>query len=135
MKKRQKITTTFNTTIVMLTMLLGSLSVSGQDRQRQDLTTEEKAEMQTNMMADKLSLTEDQKTLVYEINFKYAAEMETIMQEGRTRETMRKLRDMSGRKDEELKSVLDEGQYSQYLTLKEEMRQKMKERRKSGDGK
>lgn len=104
------------------------------DGQRPDVNAEEKAEMQTNMMAERLSLTEEQKTLIYEINYKYAAEAESIREGGRSRDAMRKFRDMSERKDGELKAVLDENQYRQYMTLKEEMRQKMKERRKSGDG-
>lgn len=135
MKTNKKLLDGLKTLAFSMLILFSANQLAAQDSQRSDLTLEEKAELQTNLMAEKLSLTEDQKTLVYEINYKYAAEMETIMEEGRSRETMRKLRDMSQRKDEELKTVLDEGQYSQYLTLKEEMRQKMKERRKSGDGK
>ncbi len=97
-----------------------------QNGQRGNLSVEERAESQTNMMQEKLTLSETQKTAVYEINLKYAEKAEAILAGGRSRDTMQKMRSMGQEKDKEMKKVLDGKQYESYLLLKEEMMQKMR---------
>lgn len=114
-------------------MLLCTNQLLAQEVRQSEMTVEERAEMQTNLMNEKLSLSEEQASLIHDINVKYAVEAEIIRKGGRSRGTLNHLRDMSQRKDKELKNILDKEQYKHYLVLKEEMRQRMKDRKNSID--
>ena len=101
-------------------------SVSAQNPGASDMTNEEKARMMTDKQSEKLELNADQKGKMYDLNLKYIKEMQTISAGGRSMSTMMKLRDMSGRKDKEVKKLLEKDQYKQYKKLKKEMQAQMK---------
>lgn len=114
--------------IVVCVMLVYSAGQAQTNPQSSVRTTEEKAAWQTDMMQEKLTLTDTIADKVGEINLKYIREAEIIRAKGRTRSTMQALREMSRRKDKELQGILDADTFQKYLVLKEEMRQKMGER-------
>lgn len=99
-----------------------------------DATPEEKAEMATEKQKEKLSLDSNQEKQMYEINLKYIKEMEEIQAGGRSRSTMVKLKDMSDRRDKEVKGILGKDQYKEYTKMQEERREEMKKRMQSRRG-
>ena len=111
--------------------MLMMLAFAQDDSFNPNWTNEEKAEFQTRMMADKLELSEQQEEKIYAINLKYTEQMKELKSEGDSFINMRKLRAMNYQKDGEVKEVLHQEQYDEYLILKQEMREKMKERRGS----
>lgn len=124
----------YNVMLSMFMLLLGT-STYAQDRKMADATPEEKAQLMTEKQNEKLQFYDDQEERMYDINFTYVKEMEQITSQGRSRKTLMDLRDMSKRKDKEVKQVLDDDQYNTYLEMKEAMREQMRERMKSrGDG-
>lgn len=114
-------------------LFIGSLSlVTAQSGSMADLSAEEKAQMLTEKQKERLSLSESQEATMYDLNLKYALEMESIVAEGRSMSTLQKLQDMSSRKDKEVKEVLDKSQYKEYQKLKDEMKATFRERRNAG---
>ena len=89
---------------------------------------EEKAQKSTEMQKPRLNLNEEQAQQMYDLNLKYIAEMETIQAEGKSRSMMMKLKDMSGRRNAEVKAVLDKAQYKEYEQMQSERRAEMKKR-------
>jgi len=88
---------------------------------------EERAEIQTRLMGNALSLSDSSRIdKVYDINLKYAKKMEELANSGsRRRAKFRKMRSLSEDKDKELKKALTSEQYEEYLELKEQMRERM----------
>lgn len=124
----------YNVMLSVVILLLGTATYA-QDRKMADATPEEKAQLMTEKQNEKLQFYGDQEERMYDINFKYVKEMEQITSQGRSRKTLMDLRDMSKRKDKEVKQVLDDDQYNTYLEMKEAMREQMRERMKSrGNG-
>ncbi|UZR97370.1 hypothetical protein [Chondrinema litorale] len=100
-----------------------------------DMTSEEKAELLTEKQKEKIEFYDDQEEKMYDVNLKYVKEMESIVAEGRSMSTLNKLQSMSGKKDKEVKEILDKDQYKTYLKMKEDVRQEMRNRRGSGNWK
>jgi Spy/CpxP family protein refolding chaperone len=92
----------------------------------------------TEQMTTRLKLNDDQKTKVADINDRYAAEMKASMEErkankaaGETvdREADRaKLKEVTAKKNAELKVVLTPEQMTEWQKMQGEMREKGKER-------
>ncbi|GAB4052208.1 hypothetical protein [Spirosoma litoris] len=92
---------------------------------------EERASRQTARMKEVLKLSPEQETSVADINLKYAKQMQSVIETGgRNLKTMREAKSIMKSKDKELKGVLNKDQFEQYLTIKEEMMDKLKERRR-----
>lgn len=121
--------------VTTITLLLSSFTSNAQSGGLNKATPEEKANAQTALLAKRLLLNEEQDSLVYAINLKYAIETETIVAKGRSRNTLQLIKDMAKRKDEELKNVLDENQYAEYIVVKGEMRSQMKRGRQRNGNK
>lgn len=120
-----------------LTKLIFSVSlilisiVSFAQRGSQLGTPEERAARQTTRMKETLTLSPEQETSVADINLKYAKQMQSVIETGgRNLKTAREAKSIMKNKDKELKEVLDKDQFKQYLTIKEEMMSKLKERRR-----
>ena len=123
---------------VFLTVLLFGLMVTGNALAQEKLeefmtqtTPEERARMQTDYMKQSLSLTDAQVPVVTNINLKYSKKMQAAY-EGETRkfQRLRKLKQVGDEKDTELKKALDQAQYQTYLTNKEAMKEKLREKAK-----
>ncbi len=114
-------------TIVAI-LVLSISSAFAQSQAAADMTNEEKAQMMTEKQNEKLKFQVDQEEKMYAINLKYLKEMQDISAAGKSMSTMMKMKNMAGRKDKEVKKVLDKTQFKAYKKLNEEMRAKMKER-------
>ena len=112
-------------------LLLGIFTSCSQAQTRGDRSPEERAQLQTEMMTEALSLGEDQASRVADINAKYSEKMANIQaQEGSRRSKFQAARGLMEEKDAELEAVLTADQYATYQKKKAEMRVKMKEKRK-----
>jgi hypothetical protein len=115
--------------------LMGSATMA-QDNMKGDGSA--RAENLTEQMTTRLKLNDDQKTKVADINDRYAAEMKASMEErkankaaGETvdREADRaKLKEVTAKKNAELKVVLTPEQMTEWQKMQGEMREKGKER-------
>lgn len=92
----------------------------------ENTSPEARAEFQTHKMKKRLYLKEDQVKRVQEINLEHARKVQHVVEshDGRFRE-FRELRELGKHKDRELKSVLTADQYSDYLDMKNEMRERL----------
>ena len=126
MRKKQKgHTSKLKGFIFILSLLTMATSGLAQNREVSVKTPEEKARVMTDKQNEKIGLSVDQEQQMFNLNLKYVKEMEVITQSGRSMATFRKLKEMSDRKDKEVKNVLDKDQYKIYLRQKEEMRSQM----------
>ncbi|HEY9046444.1 MAG TPA: hypothetical protein VIN08_11135 [Ohtaekwangia sp.] len=109
-----------------------SLSVQAQDKLDKlfsETTPEQRAQLQTDNMQEKLQLSDEQKTKVYAINLKYAQKMEDTYRAGGGKlQRLRSMKVVANEKDGELKNVLNKEQYKLYETYKDEMKENVKEK-------
>ncbi|MEP2025446.1 MAG: hypothetical protein ABJH98_07885 [Reichenbachiella sp.] len=129
---RNRMNTKLKGIIFIISLLTMVTSGFAQNGKMSDKTSEEKARLMTDKQKEKIDFYDDLKQQMYDINLKYIKEMEVIVKGGRSMETVRKLRDMSDRKDKEVKTVLDKDQYKIYLKQKEDMRSQMRANRGGG---
>lgn len=115
--------------IFILSFLAMATSGFAQNREASDKTPEEKARMMTDKQKEKIDFSDAQEQQMFDINLKYAKEMEVIAKGGRSMSTYRKLQDMSSRKDKEVKAVLDKDQFKVYSKQKKELRSQMRANR------
>ena len=115
--------------IVITASQIAPFAAHAQMEQLKQTTPEQRATLQTALMAERLGLTADQKTKVAALNLTYATKMEPIIKgsAGPLRE-MREIRQINDEKEAELKQILTPTQFQQYLASKEEMRQKFEKR-------
>jgi hypothetical protein len=94
-------------------------------------TPEERAELQTKNMQEKLSLSEQQFQQVHEINLKYAHRMQRVYQanEGKLQK-LKSMKSVSEDKDREMKRVLDPRQYETYREQKDQMKDNVRKRQR-----
>lgn len=99
-------------------------------------TPAERAKVQTLLMKDKLHLTEQQLPKVEAINLKTAETLEPVIKgnEGPL-VRIRTLRQAERQKEAALKAVLTPQQFQDFLTAREEMRQKLEQRLAEEKGK
>ena len=95
-----------------------------------DISAEEMAEKQTAQMVERLNLTPEQETTISAVNLRYAQEMKTIAQQGRSISTMRDMRAMNQRKTAEMEVLLSEEQFVEYEKMVEEMKAQLRSRRR-----
>ncbi|MCU0669686.1 MAG: hypothetical protein MUF70_10085 [Myxococcota bacterium] len=90
---------------------------------------EQRAKIQTLVMKEKLSLTEQQLPTVEKINLDTATAMQPVLEssEGPLIK-MREARSIESQRDASLQKVLEPAQYQQWLAQKETMRQKAEQK-------
>lgn len=101
--------------------LLISIGAFAQNKERpmRDISPEKRAEKMTERMDEKLTLTEEQKTAVYEANL-------TMVKE--STESKENREEVVAQHDAALKKTLSEAQYAEYNNTKQELREKRKSR-------
>ncbi|MCE7055416.1 DUF4890 domain-containing protein [Algoriphagus sp. AGSA1] len=109
-----------------------SLSTMAQRRGGERLTAEERAERNTEQMAEKLSLDDSQKKQILEINLEYAKKYEAEMVQRKAEAEARKakmeaLREEMKDQDTKIQAVLTEEQRAKWTEIKAEQ---MKDRRR-----
>ena len=106
---------------VLSIMLIATISFATA-QQRQQMSTEERAKVQTERMEKLLTLTADQKTKIQAIDLELSKEMTTRMQNNQgDRDAMRTARqEIDKKRDEKYKAVLTADQFKKYLADKEQ---------------
>lgn len=121
-------------TVVLFAVFVLSLpNVQAQAMGMADTSDEEKAQMLTEKQNEKISFYGIQEQEMYQVNLKYIQEMQRILAGGRSFSTMQKLQSMAGKKDKEVKLILDKKQFKTYRKMQDEMREQM--RSQMGQGK
>ncbi|MBI1315517.1 hypothetical protein GC167_01470 [bacterium] len=85
------------------------------------------AAKQTEQMATRLQLTEEQKAQALEINTRYAHQFMALREQGQPQRDA--MMDLAKRQGEEMKAVLTEDQFAEYQKMRKENAKKMKGRR------
>ena len=110
----------------MYTQLAGAQTV----KSISDKTPEQRAEALTAVMKSKLQLNPEQVPRVQAINLAYVLKNEPVIKsDARKRAKFKQLKALQKDKDNELEKVLTAEQFKQYQALKEELKEKIKERR------
>jgi hypothetical protein len=124
-----------STVMVMLAFWLGS--ASAQLEALQKTTPQQRAELQTAMMKERLSLTPEQLPKIEALNLKYAEQMQPIITGSEGPLMKKRAADkVDAAKEAELQQVLAPDQFQKYLAGKDEMRDKLRQRlmQKMGGG-
>lgn len=124
--------------LVVTMALVASFGVSAQDRKEKikNTTPEERVEMRTEKLSEKLNLDENQKKKVKEILTAQQKENKAVREEIKEeREKARaEMKDAIKKQNEELKAklkpILTEEQYQKWEAMQNENIEKVKERRK-----
>ncbi len=92
------------------------------------------ADRQTQLMKDSLDLSADQLSKVEVINLKYTREMAAIREANQgDRETIRaKMQELRPKQEKELQAVLNPDQWSEYVRIRQAMRQNFQQRQGAG---
>lgn len=115
--------------IVLVVILTGILSVDAQTKE--DLpSAEDRAQIQTDFMKEKLNLSEDQIPKVLKINLNAAKRMDVVMKMTDRMKKFKEFRSVMMEKDKALKKVLKKEQFKKYQKSKEEMKKVIKKKRK-----
>ncbi|HEY0056543.1 MAG TPA: hypothetical protein VGB63_14405 [Pedobacter sp.] len=124
--------------LILSAMLFIGLSATGfsQERAKRELKTpEERAQKMTDVLDQKLSLTKEQKTQIYQINLERAQALNKIRQDQES-VSRPKIKEQFKTSDEKIVNILDEKQRVAYTQLKAERKEKMKNHREEHkDGK
>lgn len=101
----------------------------------QDKSNEDRARALTDHMKEKLLLSDEQYSKVYNINLSFVNKTSGLRNSGGGRlAKARKLKDADGERDKALKGVLTDEQYKTYKSQKEENREEFKKRLKERRG-
>lgn len=91
----------------------------------------ERAKKVSEKLKTELSLTDDQYNKVYDINLKYGTKMHDLKKsEGNRDSKMPEMKTLNKGKNEELKSVFNDAQWTKYQEWKKEKKHHMKDKRK-----
>lgn len=115
------------TMALLLVLMAGVTAFAQETKTKERPTAEERAQKQTDMMAEKLELSDSQKAQILAINLENAkkreAEMEARKAEMEARkEQMQAMKEGLKAQDEAIKEVLTEEQRSKWEELKESQR-------------
>ncbi len=116
----------------VLLMVIALVSHAQNAPTKKTRTPEQRAEHLTNWMNEKVALTAEQKTKIYEVNLKYAK----INQEARAKDAdnrkaiHQELKANEVEREAEFKAILTADQFKTFQTAKEEKKEMRKERRK-----
>ena len=115
--------------LVIVLCMIGGYAFSQQGGQRQRMSPEDRAKQTTEWMTKELKLDDKTAKKVEAINLKYAKhkqeKMQDLMQSGNRDQMREVMREINDARNKELKPVLGEKKYEQYLKLLEERRQNM----------
>jgi len=119
--------------LILCALTLSQMSFAQNGGKGGNQTPEQRAQQQTQKLTQALGLNADQQKMIYDASLKAAQDMQAARQSG-DRAQMKTIQDT---KDASFKQTLTADQYKKYEELKEQMKDKMKERRQmqsSGGG-
>jgi hypothetical protein len=118
---------------IVITLLVVIFSTTTNAQTDNSMSEDQKEEMlqQTKISKERLALTATQEPTFREITKKYALKMKELKtsNEGR-KDKFQKMKAIKNEKNAEMKTLLSDEQYKTYLTLQDEKKEKMKERKK-----
>lgn len=115
--------------IVLVVFLAGVLSASAQTKDNLP-SAEDRAQMQTEFMTEKLNLSKDQVPKVLKINIDSAKKMDLVINMTDKMKKFKEFRSIILKKDKSLKEVLSKEQFKKYLKSKDELKKIIKKKRK-----
>jgi len=122
---------TFKIILVFLVLVSG-FQMKAQEKRLNELSAEELSKQQTEFFTEKLDLDEKEAQQLEDINLKYVKEVKKLRAEGRTKATREKLEKLNHNHNAQVKTLLSEEDFGEYLVLKKKMHQRkrmeMKER-------
>jgi len=114
----------------MAISLTGTLMAQDSAKAKPKRSPEELAKMQTQQLKRKLSLTADQEPKVSTVLLDYSTKLVAARDaKGGKMKKMQELKQLTEAKDQSMKGILTEQQYTDYLKLMEEQKEKLKQRR------
>jgi len=116
--------------ILVMFLLAGTSAFTQQQGQGQgwgNATPEERAKRQTDMMKTQLNLTAAQEPKVADINLKYAKKMEDVRKISDTAVQHKTSKSIQSQKEKEMKGILTDTQFKEYLKMMEEMRNRRRD--------
>jgi Spy/CpxP family protein refolding chaperone len=125
--------------LIAMLFTIGFAAMAQKGGQRGSATPEERAERITNKMAEELSLSDDQKKQIYQINLEHAKKRQAEM-DARKAEMKAKRAEMEADmkvQNQEIEALLTEDQKAKWAEVKAEGRKKMEEEgrgRRGGQG-
>ncbi len=118
--------------ILLVTLLGLTLNAGAQNMDSQPKSPEERGARMETVLMKKIEVTKEQKEALTQVFARYANNMQTYRTEGTNKEMLDAI---NNKRDAGVKEILnDDNKYSQYLMAVDEMKKKMEERRKEGDG-
>lgn len=116
--------------IFAATVALSTESVKAQDgrgdRSQQNLSAPQKADNQLAMMTQKLNLTTAQSAQIKPMLLELNQKRDAMRDAPDKRVAMREMRDLVMAQDAKMKTILSADQYNQYLSLKDDAKDRMK---------
>lgn len=112
-------------------MVLGLFNTSEAQMQKQQrMTPEQRAQQITQVLTQKLGLSEDQQSKVQEVNLDIMKQQSSIKQDQsmKRKEKIKKLRGLNEEMEKQYQEILTEEQYNDYVALKKKQRKRMKKR-------
>lgn len=114
-------------------LLLSFTQLSAQDPAKlallESTTPAERASVQTELLQEELQLEQAQRTLLHQINLKYARKMEKVIKGKDSKwRKYRIAKRFEREKDQELQQLLSSSQYATYLGYKDQLKEDGKDR-------
>lgn len=120
---------------LLFAFLLAGTTTTLAQSNGEKLSEEQKEEIKKNLeeYAAALNLSEEQKSEFEVITRKYAEKIKALRESDISRrKKFKEMRSIKESKNEEMKELLSKDQYKVYLDKQEEMKKRVKERRKNG---
>jgi len=124
---------TFLTSLILISLGCENKNASKTSEMQkliQELPADDRASIQQDFLVEALSLTPEQCEQLGQINRKYAYEVNSILRSDdyRSRKAKR-FKSVMANKDRELKKVFSKEQYKMYDQIREELKQRLRQRR------
>jgi len=113
----------------LFAILLWSCQSEAQRPNLKDASAEDIAKMQTGYQSKQLDLTDELTQELQSINLKYAKELVAFREKDPAERSFDDLRGLNQKQNQEVKAILSDEQFKQYLKLKQKTRERLKERR------
>jgi hypothetical protein len=116
--------------LVLAISVTGASMAQDSSKAKPKRSPEELTKMQTLQYKRKLSLTTDQEPKVSEVLLDYSTKLVAARDsKGGKLKKMQEVKHLTDAKDQSMKEILTEQQYTEYLKLMEEQKEKLKEKR------
>jgi len=111
--------------ILASVIFLAGFQMNAQEKRLRAASAEEISAKQTEFFADKLELNAKETQELKKINLNYAVQAKKLKEEGRSKATREKLEKLNHAQNEDVKALLDDEDFGEYLVLKNRMHERM----------